>query len=110
MVADFYYQRNERLPQYLTESVLRNRVSELGSVTALFGWSAASVQQDGGGVRVTALQDPGGGRCEIEADYLAGCDGAHSQVREQAGIVSGGADFGQRMVLAVFRRGSCMSA
>jgi 2-polyprenyl-6-methoxyphenol hydroxylase-like FAD-dependent oxidoreductase len=103
MVADFYYQRNERLPQYLTESVLRNRVSELGPVTVLFGWSAASVQQDGGGVRVTALQDPGGGRCEIEADYLAGCDGAHSQVREQAGIVSGGADFGQRMVLAVFR-------
>jgi 4-hydroxyisophthalate hydroxylase len=103
MVADFYYQRNERLPQYLTESVLRNRVSELGPVTVLFGWSAASVQQDGGGVRVTALQDPGAGRCEIEADYLAGCDGAHSQVREQAGIVSGGADFGQRMVLAVFR-------
>ena len=32
-----------------------------------------------------------------------GCDGAHSQVREQAGIASGGADFDQRMILAVFR-------
>ena len=102
-VADFYYQRNERLPQYLTESVLRNRVSELGPVTVLFGWSAASVRQDGDGVHVTARQDSGGGHCEIEADYLAGCDGAHSQVREQAGIASAGADFGQRMVLAVFR-------
>ena len=102
-VADFYYQRNERLPQYLTESVLRNRVSELGPVTTLFGWSAASVRQDHDGVRVTAVQDTGAERCEIEADYLVGCDGAHSQVREQAGIASGGADFDQRMVLAVFR-------
>lgn len=102
-VAGFYFQRNERLPQYLTESVLRNRVRGLGPVTGLFGWSAASVRQDGDGVRVTALPDGGVGRCEIDADYLVGCDGAHSQVREQAGIASGGADFGQRMVLAVFR-------
>jgi 2-polyprenyl-6-methoxyphenol hydroxylase-like FAD-dependent oxidoreductase len=102
-VAEFYYQRNERLPQYLTESVLRRRVSELDPVTALFGWSAARVGQDGGGVHVSALQGAGAGHCEIEADYLAGCDGARSQVREQAGIASAGADFDQRMVLAVFR-------
>src|SRR5215472_12685980 len=97
-VADFYYQRNERLPQYLTESVLRNRLSELGLVTALYGWSAASVRQDGDGVHVTAVQDNGAGHCEIEADYAVGCDGAHSQVRGQAGIASGGDDFDQRMV------------
>ena len=104
-VADFYYQRNERLPQHLTESVLRNRVKELGSVTALLGWSATSVCQDAGGVCVTAEQVEGAGRCEIEGDYLAGCDGAHSLVREQAGIGSIGADFDQHMVLAVFRSG-----
>ena len=102
-VADFFYQRNERLPQYLTEAVLRHRAGQLGPVTLLFGWSAASVRQDDGGVRVTARQDSGAARCEIEAGYLAGCDGAHSLVREQAGIASGGADFDQRMVLAVFR-------
>jgi 4-hydroxyisophthalate hydroxylase len=102
-VGDFYFQRHERLPQYLTESVLRNRVSTLGPVTALFGWSADGLRQDSDGVRVTARQDTGAGRCEIEADYLVGCDGAHSQVREQAGIASTGADFDQRMVLAVFR-------
>lgn len=104
-VAEFYYQRNERLPQYLTEAVLRERLRGLDSVTALFGWSAADVSQDNDGVRVTARQDPGGARCEIEGDYLAGCDGAHSMVREQAGIGSSGADFDQRMVLAVFRSG-----
>ena len=83
--------------------MLRHRAGQLGPVTLLFGWSAVSVRQDDGGVRVTARQDPGAARCEIDADYLAGCDGAHSLVREQAGIASGGADFDQRMVLAVFR-------
>ena len=102
-VAEFYYQRNERLPQYLTESVLRNRVIKLSPVTALFGWSVVGVRQDHDGVRVTAVRDTGAERCEIEADYLVGCDGAHSLVREQAGIASEGADFDQRMILAVFR-------
>jgi 4-hydroxyisophthalate hydroxylase len=102
-VAEFYYQRNERLPQYLTESVLRNRVIKLSPVTALFGWSAVGVRQDHDGVRVTAVRDTGAERCVIEADYLVGCDGAHSLVREQAGIASEGADFDQRMILAVFR-------
>lgn len=102
-VADFYYERNERLPQYLTESVLRNRVRELDTVTAMFGWSAAGLTEEAGGVRVTAVADPGAQRCEIECDYIVGCDGAHSGVRERAGIGSSGADFDQRMVLAVFR-------
>jgi 4-hydroxyisophthalate hydroxylase len=102
-VAEFYYQRAERLPQYLTESVLRRRLSTLAPVTTLFGWSASGVAQDGDGVRVTARPATGTGSCEIEASYAVGCDGAHSQVREQAGIASEGADFGQRMVLAVFR-------
>jgi 4-hydroxyisophthalate hydroxylase len=102
-VADFYYQRNERLPQHLTESVLRTRLEGLGPVTTLFGWSVTGVSQDAGGVRVTAHEDGGPGRCEIEGDYLAGCDGAHSLVRAQAGVGSSGADFGRRMVLAVFR-------
>ncbi len=102
-VAEFYYERNERLPQYLTESVLRNRVRDLGSVTGLFGWSAINVTAGRDGVRVTAVQDPGGEHCEIEGEYLVGCDGAHSLVRDQAGIASGGANFDQRMVLAVFR-------
>ena len=102
-VADFYFQANERLPQYLTESVLRTRVRALDPVVALFGWSAASISQDGDGVRVTALEDSGGARCEIAGAYVVGCDGARSTVREQAGIANSGADFNTRMVLAVFR-------
>jgi 2-polyprenyl-6-methoxyphenol hydroxylase-like FAD-dependent oxidoreductase len=122
-VGDFYYMRNERLPQYLTEAVLRTRVRALAPVVTLYGWSADSVSQlgisqhgvsqhgvsqhgvsqHGDGVRVTAVAADGGERCEIDGAYVVGCDGARSLVREQAGIPSGGADFNQRMILAVFR-------
>jgi 4-hydroxyisophthalate hydroxylase len=103
VVGDFYFQRNERLPQYLTEAVLRARVKALRSVVTLFGWSATDLRQDDAGVRVTALAGSGAAPCVIEAAYVVGCDGAHSTVREQAGIACSGADFDQRMVLAVFR-------
>jgi 4-hydroxyisophthalate hydroxylase len=102
-VGDFYFQPAERLPQYLTESVLRDRVAALDSVVGLFGWSAADVFLRDGGVRVTALADSGEAR-EIQAAFVVGCDGVHSLVREQAGITSG-TDRGQRMVLAVFSIG-----
>ncbi len=102
-VSDFYYQRHERLPQYLTESVLRTRVKALDSVVTLFGWSAARIGMDNDGVRVTALENSSDARCEIKGAYVVGCDGARSMVREQAGITCSGADFDQRMVLAVFR-------
>ncbi len=102
-VGDFYFQRHERLPQYLTEAVLRTRVRALDSAVTMFGWSAIDISQDDAGVRVTAVPDSGETRCVIEAEYVVGCDGAHSGVREQTGIASSGADFDQRMVLAVFR-------
>src|SRR6476661_1042365 len=49
-VAEFFYERNERLPQYCTEEVLRERLKQLPSVTALFGWTAERVEQDDNGV------------------------------------------------------------
>jgi 4-hydroxyisophthalate hydroxylase len=102
-VSGFYYQRHERLPQYLTESVLRTRVKAFDSVVTLFGWSAADISMDSDGVRVTALENSSDARCEITGAYVVGCDGARSMVRERAGITCSGSDFDQRMVLAVFR-------
>src|SRR5712691_383393 len=52
-VQDFFFQANERLPQYRTEQVLRNRMKELPSVTALFGWVAERVEQDPQGMRIS---------------------------------------------------------
>jgi 2-polyprenyl-6-methoxyphenol hydroxylase-like FAD-dependent oxidoreductase len=123
-VADFFFQRNERLPQYCTEEVLRTRLQELPSITALFGWTAERVEQDDNGVRV-AIAPAGEGafyswsadveqvnretRSDVmraqtlEAEYLVGCDGGRSLVRERLGIDRGGRRFDQRMVLAVLR-------
>lgn len=102
-VRSFYYTANERLPQYLTEKVLRARLAELPSVDAFYGWTAESFEQDGDGVRVSIAETRGDGRRVLEGEYLAGCDGARSIIRDGLGIKMGGTDFGRRMVLAVFR-------
>jgi 4-hydroxyisophthalate hydroxylase len=102
IVRPYYFQNVERLPQYLTEKVLRAKMATLSTIDGRFGWSAEAVEQDAKTVRV-AVAGPGGERETIEADYAVGCDGARSIVREQIGIARGGADFDQLMVLAVFR-------
>ncbi|MCA1645694.1 MAG: FAD-dependent monooxygenase, partial [Chloroflexi bacterium] len=125
-VQDYYFQRNERLPQYCTEAVLRERLKELPTVTALFGWTAVRVEQDEESASVTIRPSGGGaapfyswsaeteqqtnqdvsGNAEhqvLRAQYVVGCDGGRSLVRQSMLIDRGGRDFDQRMVLAVLR-------
>jgi 2-polyprenyl-6-methoxyphenol hydroxylase-like FAD-dependent oxidoreductase len=100
----FFLTRNERLPQYLTEEVLRRRLAQLPSVTTLFGRTAKQVTQDGHGVRVTVAEDGWPyDETVLDAEYVVGCDGARSLVREQVGIGRDGPDYEQRMVLCVLR-------
>ena len=125
-VRPYYFQLNERLPQYCTEQVLRNRLKQLPSVTSLFGWTALRVEQDDDGGSVT-IAPSGEGAAPffswaadteqqtnqdvssrastrvLRAKYVVGCDGGRSLVRESMGIDRGGRDFDQRMVLAVLR-------
>jgi len=103
IVNSYYFQNNERLPQYQSEYVLRARMAELPNVEARFGWAAETVEQDADGVRVVIAEDCGAGRETHSAEYVIGCDGGHSSVRKQAGIERGGADFNELMVLALFR-------
>jgi hypothetical protein len=92
------------MPQYLLENVLRRKMASLPLVEAHFGWAAQSVEQDGAGVRVAIANEAGdGAQAVLQADYVVGCDGGHSVVREEAGIKREGADFDQVMMLAVFR-------
>ena len=102
-VQHFYYCKNERLPQYQTEAVLRKRMAGLANVESRRGIQAETIEQDANGVRVTVAKRDGTEREVLEADYVVGCDGAHSTVREQVGITRGGAHHDQVMVLAVFR-------
>ena len=103
LVRPYYFQENERLPQYLTEAVLRRKLATLANVECLFGWSAETIEHDDDAVQVGIAERGGSGRRILTADYAVGCDGGHSIVRDQAGIARGGADYDQMMVLAVFR-------
>src|SRR3954452_19111056 len=102
-VNEYYFQNSERLPQYLTEQVLRARMRELGNVESWTGWSAQTVEQDLQSARVGLGEERTSRREVLEGDYVVGCDGAHSIVREQVGIERGGTDFNELMVLAVIR-------
>jgi 2-polyprenyl-6-methoxyphenol hydroxylase-like FAD-dependent oxidoreductase len=125
VVHSYYFQENERLPQYCTEQVLRTRLKGLPSVHTYFGWAAERVDQDDNGVRVTIVPATKGPFYSWSADtdqqvnrdstsdsaaaetlygnYVVGCDGGRSLVRETLGIDRGGRSFDQRMVLAVLR-------
>ncbi len=102
-VDAYYSQANERLPQYRTEEVLRARLAALPTAELRLGVTATAIEQDGEGVRVRVV-DPAvdGGDEVLSGDYLVGCDGARSLVREQLGIERWTRDFDQKMVLAVF--------
>lgn len=103
LVRPFYFTDNERLPQYATEAVLRRRLAQLAAVESLYGWNVEAVLQDESGVRVVAAQRSGDQRCELQAEYLVGCDGSRSTVRDASGITQTRTDHDRLMVLLVFR-------
>lgn len=103
IVNAYYFQKNERLPQYLVEHVLRKKLAKLSNVECRFGWSAEKVEQDASGARVAIAKEGGGGNETLSGEYLVGCDGGHSIARRQIGIQRSSSDFDQLMVLALFR-------
>ena len=102
VVNDFFFQKNERLPQYRIEAVLRRRLESQPNVDVRLGVTATDIVQSINDVRATAV-DENGTIETFQADYLIGCDGSHSMVRERAGIARSGTNFDKSMVLIVFR-------
>lgn len=100
-VKQYYFQPNDRLPQYQMEKVLRARASGIDGVDMVLSATVKSVSQDESGVRAV-FSDADGREQVVEGDYLVGCDGGHSLVREQTGITRSGADHEQLMALVVF--------
>ena len=103
LVRPFYFTDNERLPQYATERVLRERVGNLQSVKVLYGWSADAVTQDDDGATVEITERKGEGKRTLRSSFVVGCDGSRSVVRQQAGITQTQSDHDRTMVLLVFR-------
>ena len=103
LVKPFYFKDNERLPQYETEKVLRQRVAALPTVKTLFGWGAEHITQDDQGATVQLTERSSQQQQTIRASYVVGCDGSRSPTREQAGITQTLSDHDRCMVLLVFK-------
>jgi 4-hydroxyisophthalate hydroxylase len=102
LVRPYYFQDNDRIPQYQMEKVLRRKLATLPNVDARFGWTARALTHDDGGASVTVADEHG--RVEVlSGDYVVGCDGGNSLVRGASGIERRGTDFDQLMALVVFR-------
>lgn len=102
VVGDFFFQKQERLPQYRMEAVLRRKLATLANVELRLGVSATAVVQSADGVSATVTNERGETET-IKAEYLVGCDGSNSTTREAAGIARSGTDFDRNMALVVFR-------
>jgi len=89
------------IPQHDTESLLRARVAELGGVieqrTELAGL------RDGADGVTASVRDPAGQPRLITARYVVGCDGAHSRVRHELGLLFPGHPYPQDWLLADVR-------
>ena len=89
-LADTRYPFMIDLPQYRTEEILIDRLTELG-VAFRRSVELTDLRQDKDGVRVTLQPlDPDSHTPEGEAedhkfDYVIGCDGVHSKVRAKIG-------------------------
>jgi 4,5-epoxidase len=81
------------LSQADVEAELRRRVTELGG-QIVWGREVAAAEQDSHGVFVR-LADGG----QTRAGWLVGCDGAHSRVRQLAGVGFPGAPLAERFLL-----------
>ncbi len=81
---DVPYAASVIIPEWRTEELLRQCLAELGGEVE-FGTALSSFEQSDEGVTAILVKD--GAEETVTAHWLAGCDGGHSSVRKQAGIV-----------------------
>lgn len=74
----------QRISQYTLEPLLQRHAAAISNVTVRFGCELEDFTEDEAGV-VATVRDTNGTET-IRADYLVGCDGAHSTVRALSGI------------------------
>ncbi len=95
------YPRLLIVPQSETERMLHEALAGEPGAEVLFSARVTGVEDRPSGVRVEFLHR--GSRRSLEASYVAGCDGAHSTVREVLGASFDGITYGTRAALADVR-------
>jgi 2-polyprenyl-6-methoxyphenol hydroxylase-like FAD-dependent oxidoreductase len=88
------------VPQARTEALLAERAAWLGA-EIVQGAEVVGLRQDDTGVDVV-VDGSGGGRTE-RADFVVGCDGAHSAVRSLLGVEFVGSSYDTHIMLADVR-------
>jgi 2-polyprenyl-6-methoxyphenol hydroxylase-like FAD-dependent oxidoreductase len=81
---DVVAEGGQQAPQPLIESIMRERVCELPEAELLAGDRLVALTQDDSAV-VATVADESGSRTTIRCDFLVGCDGSRSLVREAIG-------------------------
>lgn len=79
-------QKRERCPQHYFDPVLTRFAKRSPDVAIRYRTQLKSLTQDASGVRATVVDLAAEGEYEIESEYLIGCDGGSSRVREHLGI------------------------
>jgi len=89
-----------RVSQVMIEPVLRDAILDHPLVDARWGVAFEDFEQDEAGVTVTLRTAESGATEQVRCDYLAGCDGGTSRVRERLGIaLEGRAAVAQRYMI-----------
>lgn len=101
-VREYYAADNERLPQYETERILRQRAADFPNLQYLAGWQFHALQTGTDGVQCEIQCVDDRQTQTLHAEYLVACDGSHSVVRDAAGIDATTDSRGIRMALLVF--------
>jgi 2-polyprenyl-6-methoxyphenol hydroxylase-like FAD-dependent oxidoreductase len=100
---DRFSEPAQQIPQYQLEPVLRRSAVSFPTVRFLDGHRAIRITQDDKTVRTATLDASGRAGPEVAAEYLVGCDGARSTVRDLLGIGVGGIRTIARNFGVVFR-------
>jgi 2-polyprenyl-6-methoxyphenol hydroxylase-like FAD-dependent oxidoreductase len=79
-------QHRERCPQHMFDPILQKYCKSLPTVTFRYRTKLVSFTQDATGVTAEVENVDGGTREIIRAQYMVGCDGAASSVREGLGV------------------------
>lgn len=92
------FPRRNAFRQPVLEATLHRGLDRFEAVHTRYGWRLVRFGQSADGVTLQ-LEGPGGALRQVACDYLVGCDGASSTVREQLGLNLAGTTFDERWLI-----------